>query len=95
MSGTAVKRDHNDQELFTEQPKKKGKLEDETSSVLLNSRASRENRGKKLRTGSGRRRGTRPENESPAEDGEKKARLPKRAIALLIGYSGTGYYGMQ
>ncbi|KAF9974871.1 tRNA pseudouridine synthase 1 [Actinomortierella ambigua] len=34
-----------------------------------------------------------------AEDGEasgeKKKRLPKRKVALLMGYSGTGYQGMQ
>ncbi|ORX45882.1 tRNA pseudouridine synthase [Hesseltinella vesiculosa] len=29
------------------------------------------------------------------EDGEKEARFPKRKVALLFGYSGTGYYGLQ
>ena len=52
----------------------------------------------------GRRRGTRPEGEDGtvntednlAEDGkEKEARLPKRRCALLIGFCGSGYRGMQ
>ncbi|TFK85496.1 tRNA pseudouridine synthase [Polyporus arcularius HHB13444] len=45
-----------------------------------------------------RRRGTRPEGEeAPApENGEPKApRLPKRQCALLIGFCGDGYNGMQ
>ena len=45
-----------------------------------------------------RRRGTRPEGEdAPApENGEPKApRLPKRPCALLIGFCGDGYNGMQ
>ncbi|KAG0349237.1 tRNA pseudouridine synthase 1 [Podila humilis] len=29
------------------------------------------------------------------EDGEKEARIPKRKIALMLGYCGTGYQGMQ
>jgi hypothetical protein len=48
----------------------------------------------------GRRRGTRPEGEagsgSEAEDGAPKAlRLPKRKCALLMGFTGSGYSGMQ
>ena len=52
----------------------------------------------------GRRRGTRPEGEDgtvKAEDNltddgkEKEARLPKRRCALLIGFCGSGYRGMQ
>ena len=46
-----------------------------------------------------RRRGTRPEGEpapAPAEGSEPKApRLPKRPVALLIGFCGDGYNGMQ
>ncbi|KAI0794185.1 tRNA pseudouridine synthase [Fomes fomentarius] len=45
-----------------------------------------------------RRRGTRPEGEdAPApENGESKPpRLPKRPCALLIGFCGDGYNGMQ
>ena len=45
-----------------------------------------------------RRRGTRPDGEeAPApENGEPKApRLPKRPVALLIGFCGDGYNGMQ
>ena len=29
------------------------------------------------------------------EDGEKEERLPKKKVALLIGFNGTGYQGMQ
>ncbi|OSD05463.1 tRNA pseudouridine synthase [Trametes coccinea BRFM310] len=45
-----------------------------------------------------RRRGTRPEGEETRtpDDGEPKApRLPKRPCALLIGFCGDGYNGMQ
>lgn len=45
-----------------------------------------------------KRRGTRPEGEArPAtEEGESRtARLPKRMSALLIGFCGAGYNGMQ
>ncbi|KAL7280704.1 hypothetical protein ACG7TL_005644 [Trametes sanguinea] len=45
-----------------------------------------------------RRRGTRPEGEEARtpDDGEPKApRLPKRPCALLIGFCGDGYNGMQ
>ncbi|KAI0741709.1 tRNA pseudouridine synthase [Daedaleopsis nitida] len=45
-----------------------------------------------------RRRGTRPEGEDapPPESSEPKApRLPKRPCALLIGFCGEGYNGMQ
>ncbi|CDO73347.1 hypothetical protein BN946_scf185008.g110 [Trametes cinnabarina] len=45
-----------------------------------------------------RRRGTRPEGEEAPkpESGEPKApRLPKRPCALLIGFCGDGYNGMQ
>jgi hypothetical protein len=55
--------------------------------------------GKKDKNGrsAGRRRGTRPDGEAQQgeDDKEKKTRLPKRACALLIGFSGTGYFGMQ
>ena len=45
-----------------------------------------------------RRRGTRPEGEEApaAENGESKGpRLPKRQCALLIGFCGDGFNGMQ
>lgn len=31
----------------------------------------------------------------PADDGEKEDRKPKKKVAVMIGYSGTGYKGMQ
>ncbi|KAF7793500.1 hypothetical protein EIP86_004612 [Pleurotus ostreatoroseus] len=46
----------------------------------------------------GKRRGTRPEGESPPqteESGSKAPRLPKRMSAMLIGFCGAGYNGMQ
>ena len=47
----------------------------------------------------GRRRGTRPdkkEGEEAEDSGEPKGpRLPKRQCAVLIGYCGSGYSGMQ
>lgn len=33
--------------------------------------------------------------EREENEGEKKERLPKRKVALLIGYCGTGYLGLQ
>lgn len=50
------------------------------------------------RKGKGRRRGTRDEEAeaSTSLSGEPKApRLPKRQCALLIGFCGAGYNGMQ
>ncbi|ORY99674.1 pseudouridine synthase [Lobosporangium transversale] len=35
------------------------------------------------------------DDQGAGEEGEKEARLPKRKVALLIGYSGTGYQGLQ
>lgn len=60
-------------------------------------RIARPSRKDKNGRSAGRRRGTRPEGEDAdgGEAREKKTRLPKRACALLIGFSGTGYYGMQ
>jgi tRNA pseudouridine38-40 synthase len=44
----------------------------------------------------GMRRGTRPEGEEVQDSDEPKGpRLPKRQCALLIGYCGSGYSGMQ
>jgi hypothetical protein len=40
-----------------------------------------------------KRRGTR--TEPRADDAERAPRLPKRQCALLIGFAGTGYSGMQ
>ena len=43
-----------------------------------------------------RRRGTRTEeSERQSSDEPKAPRLPKKACALLIGFSGAGYSGMQ
>lgn len=41
------------------------------------------------------RRGTRPEGEEREDNGEKGPRLPKRQCALLLGFCGSGYSGMQ
>lgn len=44
------------------------------------------------------RRGTRPEGEeaqTQADDADKGPRLPKRQCALLLGFCGSGYSGMQ
>ncbi|KAJ3526406.1 hypothetical protein NM688_g8265 [Phlebia brevispora] len=44
----------------------------------------------------GKRRGTRPEGEPKADNGESKGpRLPKRMSAILLGFCGAGYNGMQ
>ncbi|THV05558.1 pseudouridine synthase [Dendrothele bispora CBS 962.96] len=45
----------------------------------------------------GRRRGTRPEGEEGEEGsaGPKEPRLPKRQCALMLGFCGSGYRGMQ
>ena len=44
----------------------------------------------------GRRRGTRPDTDNVGEDSVERApRLPKRMNALLIGYCGSGFNGMQ
>jgi tRNA pseudouridine38-40 synthase len=54
---------------------------------------------KKIQRGPGRRRNTRPEGleaqGGEGGNGEKQERLPKRSTALLIGFAGTGYFGMQ
>lgn len=41
------------------------------------------------------RNGDRRERSPSAEDGDKEARLPKRACAVLFGYCGVGYSGLQ
>jgi len=44
----------------------------------------------------GRRRGTRAEGEEGEESsGPKEPRLPKRQCALMLGFCGSGYRGMQ
>ncbi|CAE6458384.1 unnamed protein product [Rhizoctonia solani] len=41
-------------------------------------------------------RGTRNNEDKPIDEGEEKApRLPKKKVAVLIGFCGTGYNGMQ
>ena len=55
-------------------------------------------KGKDKEFARNRRRGTRTEGEEvrTPDNGEPKApRLPKRACALLIGFCGDGYNGMQ
>ncbi|CUA74662.1 tRNA pseudouridine synthase A [Rhizoctonia solani] len=48
------------------------------------------------RKGSWASRGTRNEDDKPVDDiGEKAPRLPKKKVAVLIGFCGTGYNGMQ
>ena len=43
-----------------------------------------------------KRRGTRPDGEAAPDTGEPKAaRLPKRMSAMLLGFCGAGYCGMQ
>lgn len=41
------------------------------------------------------RRGTRVEGEEREDTGERGPRLPKRQCALLLGFCGSGYSGMQ
>ncbi|CAE6432605.1 unnamed protein product [Rhizoctonia solani] len=48
------------------------------------------------RKGSWASRGTRNNEDKPVDDGQEKApRLPKKKVAVLIGFCGTGYNGMQ
>lgn len=51
-------------------------------------------KGKRNEKNKGRRRGTRPQVEDDP-DRPKTPRLPKKQCAVLIGFSGTGYAGMQ
>jgi len=51
-------------------------------------------KGKQNEKNKGRRRGTRPQLEDHP-DRPKTPRLPKRQCAILIGFSGTNYAGMQ
>lgn len=50
--------------------------------------------GKQNEKNKGRRRGTRPQVGDDA-DHPKTPRQPKKQCAILIGFSGTGYAGMQ
>ena len=50
--------------------------------------------GKQKEKNKGRRRGTRPQVEDNANR-PKTPRLPKKQCAVLIGFSGTNYAGMQ
>ncbi len=83
-------------------PGEKGKRKDrEKDKVRKSGGRNKRQRGKKGEEKDyvrNQRRGTRPEGEeAPAtENGESKApRLPKRQCALLIGFCGDGYHGMQ
>lgn len=51
-------------------------------------------KGKQNEKNKGRRRGTRPQVEDNP-DRPKTPRLPKKQCAILIGFSGTNYAGMQ
>jgi len=51
-------------------------------------------KGKQSEKNKGRRRGTRPRVEDHA-DRPKTPRMPKKQSAVLIGFSGTNYAGMQ
>lgn len=50
-------------------------------------------KGEQNEKNKGRRRGTRPQADNP--DQPRAPRLPKRQCAVLIGFSGTNYAGMQ
>lgn len=52
-------------------------------------------KGKQSEKNRGRRRGTRPQQVEDDPDRPKPPRLPKKQCAVLIGFSGTGYAGMQ
>ena len=54
----------------------------------------RSQKGKQNEKNKGRRRGTRPQVVDDA-DRPRTPRLPKKQCAVLIGFSGTGYAGMQ
>ncbi len=57
---------------------------------------SKRKKGKSKNAPYDKRRGTRPEAGVAVENGEEKIpRLPKRLHALLIGYAGSGFNGMQ
>lgn len=52
-------------------------------------------KGKQKEKNKGRRRGTRPQQAEDDPDHSKPPRLPKKQCAVLVGFSGTGYAGMQ
>lgn len=52
-----------------------------------------EKKGKDAHKNTDRRRGTRKEGQERGDEGE--ARLPKRRVAVLFGYCGVGYSGLQ
>ncbi|CAO1621847.1 unnamed protein product [Parajaminaea phylloscopi] len=56
-------------------------------------RQKNESRRRKDNKGVDMRRGTREEGQEREDDGE--ARLPKRRVAVLFGYCGVGYSGLQ
>jgi tRNA pseudouridine38-40 synthase len=55
--------------------------------------ARKSQKGKQNENNKGRRRGTRPQVDYT--DHPKTPRLPKKQCAVLIGFSGTNYAGMQ
>lgn len=54
-----------------------------------NSWAKKEGKDKKMKNETGGLQ-TRPESLGP-----KEARIPKKKVALMVGFNGTGYQGMQ
>lgn len=86
-------------------PVKRGKITGNSQSSEADGdgtkRIARPSKKDRFGKSAGRRRGTRPDVEdvdlagADKDQKEKKERLPKRAVALMIGFSGTGYYGMQ
>ncbi|KAI1796764.1 tRNA pseudouridine synthase [Ganoderma leucocontextum] len=79
-------------------PGEKGKRKEKEGKNGGRNKRQRGKKGEEKDYVRNRRRGTRPEGEGvPAtENGDSKApRLPKRQCALLIGFCGDGYSGMQ
>jgi hypothetical protein len=71
----------------------RNQVADQTDASPIVKKTSRRGDGKKAKRP---RRGTRPEgDEKPSEQSETTFRLPKRQCALLIGFNGSGYNGMQ
>ena len=80
---------------------KRAKLDEETPDISLDKRPSgtsdakqKSQKGKQNEKNKGRRRGTRVQVEDDPNR-PKTPRLPKKQCAILIGFSGTGYAGMQ
>ncbi|KAK0501386.1 pseudouridine synthase [Armillaria luteobubalina] len=67
----------------------------QSTSIISASSKPSDGKGKKKNVGR-RSRGTRVEGPRPEGDGQsREPRLPKRTCALLLGFCGSGYRGMQ